>query len=134
LNPPRLTLPSIRFAAPPTGTRRWQAPQAPAKNRASVIDANAFGAACPHSLRSGQHGRVLPEPISEDCLFLNVYAPKDASGLPVLVHIHGGGYGVGDGRQDLSKLINANDNSFIAVSIQYRVSCAESSSAGMCTD
>jgi len=60
--------------------------------------------------------------MSEDCLFLNVYAPQKASELPVLVHIHGGGYGVGDGREDLSKLINANNNTFIGVSIQYRVS------------
>jgi carboxylesterase type B len=57
-------------------------------------------------------------------LFLNVYAPKDASGLPVLVNIHGGGYGRGNGRDDLSKLINANGNGFIGVSIQYRVSSA----------
>ena len=60
--------------------------------------------------------------MSEDCLFLNVYAPQKGSELPVLVHIHGGGYGVGDGREDLSKLINANNNTFIGVSIQYRVS------------
>lgn len=117
-----IDLTSIRFAASPTGALRWQAPQAPVKNNDPILDANAFGAACPHSLRAGQVGRVLPSPISEDCLFLNVYAPTNASGLPVLVHIHGGGYGVGDGRQDLTDLINANNNTFIGVSIQYRVS------------
>jgi carboxylesterase type B len=63
----------------------------------------------------------MPSPIDEDCLFLNVYAPHNATALPVLVWIHGGGYGVGDGREDMSRLINANDNGFIGVSIQYRV-------------
>lgn len=50
-----------------------------------------------------------------------MYSPRDAKKLPVLVNIHGGGYGVGDGREDLSKLINANDKAFIGISIQYRV-------------
>jgi carboxylesterase type B len=36
--------------------------------------------------------------------------------------IHGGGYGAGNGQQDMSEIINANSNSFVAVSIQYRVS------------
>jgi len=58
----------------------------------------------------------------EDCLFLNVYVPANASNLPVLVWIHGGGYGLGNGQQDLSRIINANNNNFIGVAIQYRVS------------
>lgn len=62
---------------------------------------------------------------SEDCLFLNVFAPDNATGpLPVLVWIHGGGYGAGNGRQDLSAIMNANHNNFIGVAIQYRVSGA----------
>ncbi|KAJ4988308.1 carboxylesterase 2 [Stagonosporopsis vannaccii] len=112
---------SIRFAAPPTGSLRWQAPQPPPVNRTSVVPATNISAACPHSLRSGLGFRALPSHMDEDCLFLNVYAPQNASDLPVLVWIHGGGYGVGDGREDMSKLINANDNSFIGVSIQYRL-------------
>lgn len=65
---------------------------------------------------------MAPSPIDEDCLFLNVFAPRSAARLPVLVWIHGGGYGVGDGREDMSNLINTNDNGFIGVGIQYRVS------------
>ena len=50
-----------------------------------------------------------------------MYAPQNASDLPVLVWIHGGGYGVGDGREEIGNLVNANNNSFLGVSIQYRV-------------
>lgn len=59
-------------------------------------------------------------------MFLNVYAPPKSGSvkLPVLVYIHGGGYGFGDGNQDISELINANEKGFVAVSIQYRVSAA----------
>jgi len=65
-------------------------------------------------------------PGDEDCLFLNVYSPATADAgkkLPVLVWIHGGGYGMGDGRQDLTEIMEANGNSFVGVSIQYRVGC-----------
>lgn len=48
--------------------------------------------------------------------------PRNASGLPVLVWIHGGGYGQGRGSEDMSAIINANGNGFVAVTIQYRVS------------
>ena len=58
---------------------------------------------------------------NEDCLFLSVYAPQNKTNLPVLVWIHGGGYGAGQGNEDLSSIINANENSFIGVAIQYRV-------------
>ena len=58
---------------------------------------------------------------SEDCLFLNVQSPANASNLPVLIYIHGGGYGAGNGRQDFSDLLNTNGNNFVVVSIQYRL-------------
>ncbi|KAG8526355.1 uncharacterized protein KY384_000348 [Bacidia gigantensis] len=58
----------------------------------------------------------------EDCLFLSVYAPRDKTNLPVLVWIHGGGYGQGQGDEDMSAIIKTNGDSFIGVAIQYRVS------------
>lgn len=57
----------------------------------------------------------------EDCLFLNVFAPSQAQDLPVLVWIHEGGYGAGNGMLDLGPVINGNNGSFIGVSIQYRL-------------
>ena len=56
-------------------------------------------------------------------MFLNVYAPPNAQDLPVMIWIHGGGYGLGDATtEDPSGMINDNDKGFIAVSMQYRVS------------
>jgi len=115
----------IRFAAPPVGSLRWQAPQAPVTNRSSVIPATAFQAQCPQN-PPAVGTEITPSAAAalfstEDCLFLNVYAPANASNLPVLVWIHGGGYGAGNGQQNLTAIINANNNSFVGVSIQYRV-------------
>ncbi|AEO68120.1 uncharacterized protein THITE_2117509 [Thermothielavioides terrestris NRRL 8126] len=110
----------IRYAAPPTGDLRWQPPQAlPPKAGAAVTDASSFGPICPQSLPAVPGAVFIPG--DEDCLYLNVYAPANATALPVLVWIHGGGYGYGDGTQDMSEIINANNQRFVAVTIQYRL-------------
>ncbi|KAN0065949.1 hypothetical protein ACQY0O_001083 [Thecaphora frezii] len=114
----------IRYAAAPVGKLRWQLPQSPPQNRSSVILADSFAPFCPQSVRrttfDGPSNETRFEG-SEDCLFLSVWAPPQAERLPVLVYIHGGGYGQGRGDQDMSALLNANNNSFIAVGIQYRL-------------
>jgi carboxylesterase type B len=99
---------------------RWQAPQVPAENRFQTIQADTFAPQCPQSFPSyGITGAGMLS--DEDCLFLNVYAPENAINLPVLVWIHGGGYGFGNGQQDMQAIINTNNNSFITVAIQYRL-------------
>ena len=117
-----LKIVSIRFAAPPVGALRWQAPQPPTWNRSQAINASNFAPQCPQS--AFQPLQNTGNFSTEDCLFLNIYAPPNASNLPVLVWIHGGGYGLGNGQEDLSGIITANNNSFIGVAIQYRVSSA----------
>ena len=110
----------IRYAAPPTGSLRWQPPQAPAVSREQILPANDLPQNCPQS----PEAPFVPGfnyTGNEDCLFLSVYAPQNATNLPVLVWIHGGGYGEGQGNQDMSSIINTNQNSFVAVAIQYRV-------------
>ncbi len=111
----------VRYAAPPTGKLRWQPPQAlPLSLNAPITDANAFGPVCPQSMPAVPGAPFIPG--NEDCLYLNVYAPANAANLPVLVYIHEGGYGMGDGTHDMTDIINANDKGFVAVTIQYRVS------------
>lgn len=89
-------------------------------NRSQVIEASSYAPQC---LQASGAGGYLPATSSgsEDCLFLNVQAPVNASNLPVFVWIHGGGYGEGNGQQNLTSFINTNNDSFIGVSIQYRL-------------
>lgn len=93
----------------------------PTTNR-TLVSATSFGPICPQAYPNIPGLPSIPG--NEDCLFLNVWAPPVAAGekLPVLVWIHGGGYGLGDGTQDMSEIINDNEKSFLVVSIQYRVS------------
>jgi para-nitrobenzyl esterase len=86
----------LPYAAPPVGDLRWKAPQ-PAAKWKGERDATKYGAHC-------AQGRVFEDMVfqdagpSEDCLFLNVYAPADStdqSKLPVMFWIHGGGYAGG---------------------------------------
>ncbi|KAI1452517.1 putative carboxylesterase [Annulohypoxylon moriforme] len=114
---------SLRYAAPPVGKLRWQAPQPPLRDSSGVIPAVDQPPLCP---QSGAFG--VPEaygfnsgPGDEDCLYLNVYAAPNATNLPVLVWIHGGGYSVFGATYDPSIWMNTNNNGFIVVEIQYRL-------------
>lgn len=90
-------------------------------NRTSVQPAVSYRPICPQSFNAVPgNDFVLGD---EDCLYLNVYAPANADNLPVLVWIHGGGYGFYNGQQDMSSIIMTSNNTFIGVSIQYRVRC-----------
>ena len=57
----------------------------------------------------------------EDCLFLDVLSPANASSIPVYVWIRGGCCSLGQGNHDLTQLIDGNSNSFVGVLIQYRL-------------
>lgn len=115
----------VRYAAPPVGNLRWQKPRQPTTNTA-VVNAVNYGPVCPQSPPA-----IPGIPFAagdEDCLYINVYSPDTTSGAtsggtkkPVLVWIHGGGYGMGNGQNDLTDLLNDNNNEFVAVTIQYRL-------------
>jgi para-nitrobenzyl esterase len=87
----------IRYAQPPVGPLRWKAPLPPAAWR-GVCAATEFGPAAlqPRS-PEGSIYADLPQRMSEDCLFLNVWTPGAAPAKsPVMVWIHGGALRVGN--------------------------------------
>lgn len=92
----------IPFGAPPVGPLRWKAPQ-PVARWDGVRKADAFGPVC---VQPKGNGRLnvsvdMPDspPVSEDCLYLNVWtgATRRNERRPVMVWIFGGAYTEGAG-------------------------------------
>ncbi|GIX29710.1 MAG: carboxylic ester hydrolase [Porticoccaceae bacterium] len=109
----------IPFAAPPVGELRWRAPR-------PVIPWTGVRAAT-------RHGNVCAQPLplpfsplfgSEDCLYLDVYAPRlpegSAERLPVMVWIHGGANTLGAARFTRGFRLAA-EGRVLVVAIQYRL-------------
>jgi para-nitrobenzyl esterase len=88
----------IPFAAPPVRENRWRAPQA-VRQWTGIYNADSLKPECPQGLRSPSINHYFgEEPVSEDCLYLNVWAPARArpgDSLPVVVWIYGGAFNVG---------------------------------------
>jgi para-nitrobenzyl esterase len=115
----------IPFAAAPIGPLRWRTAQ-PVAAWSNVRPATAYGASCMQVAKPPvQPPPMIPVPaeaaISEDCLFLNVWAPARAKRLPVLVSIHGGGLFMGSGSWEAGDPSNLAQQGFVAVTINYRL-------------
>lgn len=108
----------IPFAAPPVGDLRWRPPQ-PAAHWDGVRQATAFAPAC---LQTGvsMPGEAPPR-TSEDCLYLNVWAPKGADRLPVIVWIHGGGWMNGATAMPQYSGAHLAARGAVVVSVAYRL-------------
>jgi len=111
----------IPYAAPPVGDLRWRSPQ-PAQAWNGMRLATEFGNECmqaPAALSSNP----LRATLSEDCLYLNVWAPKgrNASSLPVMVWIHGGGFVNGGSSPAAFDGSHFAERGIVFVSINYRL-------------
>jgi para-nitrobenzyl esterase len=109
----------VPFAAPPLGPLRWQEPQ-PVVSWSGVRAANSFAPAC--TQRDVSMPGETPPPVSEDCLYLNIWVPAaPRAPLPVLVWIYGGGYNSGSASMPLYWGDKLARKGVIVITIAYRV-------------
>ena len=116
----------IPFAAPPVADLRWRSPQ-PVKPWTETLGTTAFRDACvqlsgPLDGLPDDSGAVVG---SEDCLYLNIWSPRDHSSfnaekLPVMVWIHGGGNTIGTANTYDASLL-AGSEQVVVVTINYRL-------------
>lgn len=111
----------IPYAAPPVADLRWKPPQ-PAPKWKGERTAYAYGARC---MQVPFEDMVFQDSgMSEDCLYLNVFTPanaKDASKLPVMFWIHGGGYTSGSASEPRHNGDFLPTKGVVLVTINYRL-------------
>jgi para-nitrobenzyl esterase len=118
----------IPFGAPPTGALRWKPPQ-PVPAWDGVRPGDKFGPACiqPRQPQRVPNNRAvdLPDspPMSEDCLYLNVWTPATAASvkLPVMVWIYGGAYTEGAGSSPYNQGDTLAAKAVVVVTFNYRL-------------
>lgn len=114
------------FAASAGGDNRWRGPQ-PVEAWTGARDAIAHAPACPQITNALNAEATGTEPGqltgSEDCLYLDIYAPAPQDGegpRPVMLWIHGGANVWGSASQyDGAQL--AADQGVVVVVVQYRL-------------
>ncbi|MEN9706426.1 MAG: hypothetical protein RLZZ393_2305 [Pseudomonadota bacterium] len=125
-----LTLPSgvkawfgVPFAQPPVGVLRWQPPQP--LSWKGVWNADRKMPECMQVLRPHDINHYFgEEATSEDCLYLNIWAPAKAtaaSKLPVVVFLYGGGYTIGSSGMASYGGESVARNGAVFVNLNYRV-------------
>lgn len=118
----------IRYGADTAGTR-FEAPAAPSPWD-GVADATTYGNSCPQT-PTGNPGGLFTSwapqpapPLSEDCLFLNVWTPgiDDGGERPVMVWFHGGGFSSGNGSSNAYEGTNlARRGDVVVVTVNHRL-------------
>lgn len=83
----------VRYAQPPVGNLRW-APPEPLLESHGYKPAILSGAGC---IQGGKPTGVFND--SEDCLYLDIWAPSEPGEYPVMVWLHGGGLLLGAGSE-----------------------------------
>lgn len=108
----------VPYATPPVGSLRWRPPQ-PVRPWEGVRSALEFGPDCPQVTDLARRA----DRESEDCLYLNVWAPADAEpgSLPVMVWVHGGSYSMGSGSEPLFDGVKLAREGVVVVTLNYRL-------------
>lgn len=113
----------IQYAAAPVGELRWRPPVAQ-PDADGLVKATDFGPICfqPEfpNIPANIYYEELP-PMSEDCLSLNIWAPKNAENAPVFVWIHGGSLLTGASRFSMYDGRRFAERGVMVVSINYRL-------------
>jgi para-nitrobenzyl esterase len=110
----------IPFAAPPVGPLRWRAPQPPAR-WAGVRSTTEYSHDCMQKPFDGD-AAPLGTPPAEDCLYLNVWKPVNATGkLPVVLWVYGGGFINGGSSPPTYSGANLARKGVVFVSFNYRL-------------
>jgi para-nitrobenzyl esterase len=114
----------VPYASPPVGELRWREPQ-PMRSWQGVYHADRMAPECIQVLRRHNLNHYFgEEATSEDCLYLNIWASKDAKAgakLPVIVYIYGGGFTLGSSGMAMYGGENVASKGTIFVSFNYRV-------------
>ena len=116
---------SIPYARAPLGPLRYRAPQ-PAQPWSGVRHCHGFANCAPQQRRYTMLGVGRYQPMSEDCLTLNVVTPEAleapvAGSLPVMVFIHGGGYIMGSSATPIYDGAALARRGCVYVSVNYRL-------------
>ena len=117
---------SIPYARPPVGPLRFRAPEPP-QPWAGVLPCHSFGNCAHQARRYTMTGLGKYQPMSEDCLTLNVVTPRwsgsapEGQPLPVMVFIHGGGYIMGSSATPLYDGAVLARRGCVYVSVNYRL-------------
>jgi para-nitrobenzyl esterase len=114
----------IPFAAPPVRELRWRAPQ-PVAPWQGVYNADRFAPECIQVLRRRNLNHYFgEEATSEDCLYLNIWAPastRPGAKLPVIVFIYGGGFTIGSSGMAIYGGENVARQNAVFVNFNYRI-------------
>ncbi|XP_045169598.2 cholinesterase 1-like [Mercenaria mercenaria] len=112
----------IPYAMPPVGKLRFKKPEPVEILSPNPFPADTFGSPCAQVDMFGQ--KLAENSLTEDCLFLNVYAPHQdpdkVTGHAVMVFIHGGGFSLGTGNTYIGDRL-ASVGNVIVVTINYRL-------------